>query len=83
MYSGGSTSAAKSQLLALFRGPLQGCPSSIVYCTMQALTEEVAKVLYAQGITAVAYHAGKPIKVGQFSVRFVWVGCLFLIVQKQ
>lgn len=61
--AGGNPSAAKSQLLALFRGQLQGCASAIVYCTLQAATEEVAKVLYAQGITAVAYHAGKPLKV--------------------
>ena len=59
--AGGATKRAVLKLLQ--QQPLKGVTSIIVYCTFQAQADEVARYLYTQGVSALAYHAGKSFKV--------------------
>ena len=59
--AGGATKRAVLKLLQ--QQPLKDVTSVIVYCTFQAQADEVARYLYTQGVSALAYHAGKSFKV--------------------
>lgn len=59
--AGGATKRAVLKLLQ--QEPLKSVTSIIVYCTFQAQADEVAQYLYTQGLSALAYHAGKSFKV--------------------
>lgn len=59
--AGGATKRAVLKLLQ--QEPLKSVTSIIVYCTFQAQADEAARYLYTQGVSALAYHAGKSFKV--------------------
>ena len=62
--AGSAGGASKRAVLKLLKQePLSSVGSVIVYCTFQAQADEVAQFLYAQGVSAVSYHAGKNFKV--------------------
>lgn len=62
--AGSANGATKRAVLKLLKQePLSSVPSVIVYCTFQAQADQVAQFLYAQGIRALSYHAGKSFKV--------------------
>ena len=62
--AGGASKRAALKLLQ--QEPLQSVSSVIVYCTFQSQANEIAQYLYAQGISALSYHAGKSFKVDAF-----------------
>lgn len=62
--AGSASGATKRAVLKLLRQePLQSVPSVIVYCTFQAQADQMAQMLYTQGIRALSYHAGKSFQV--------------------
>lgn len=64
VYAGSAGGATKRAVLKLLQQePLKSVASIIVYCTFQAQADEVARYLYTQGVSALAYHAGKSFKV--------------------
>ena len=64
IHAGSAGGATKRAVLKLLQQQLlKGVTSIIVYCTFQAQADEVARYLYTQGVSALAYHAGKSFKV--------------------
>lgn len=64
VFAGSAGGATKRAVLKLLQQePLKSVASIIVYCTFQAQADEVARYLYTQGVSALAYHAGKSFKV--------------------